>query len=112
MPQMRWIAGALLSVAVGLTVAGQTVFINPLLSAGPDPWVVTRDGNYYFMCSTGTNLTIRKMRHLADLSKAEAKVVWTPPGSGPYSHDIWAPELHCLRGKWYIYFAADAGTRI
>jgi GH43 family beta-xylosidase len=30
--------------------------------------------------------------------------------TGPYSHDIWAPEIHFLRGKWYIYFAADAGT--
>jgi GH43 family beta-xylosidase len=27
-----------------------------------------------------------------------------------YARDIWAPELHFLRGKWYIYFAADAGT--
>ena len=48
----------------------------------------------------------------ADLAKAEPHVVWTPPASGPYSHDIWAPELHFVRGKWYIYFAADAGTNI
>ena len=41
---------------------------------------------------------------------APKKVVWTPPASGPYSHDIWAPEIHYLQGKWYIYFAADAGT--
>ena len=36
-------------------------------------------------------------------------MVWVPPASGPYSHDIWAPELHFLSGKWYIYFAADDG---
>jgi GH43 family beta-xylosidase len=30
--------------------------------------------------------------------------------SGPYSHEIWAPELHSIEGKWYIYFAADAGS--
>jgi len=108
----RRLVPALFAFAVALPGAGQTPLINPLLSAGPDPWVVTRDGNYYFMCSTGTNLTIRKTRHLADLSKAEAHVVWTPPSTGPYSHDIWAPELHYLGGKWYIYFAADAGTNM
>ncbi len=112
MLKMRWFVGALLAAGFALSAAGQTVLVNPLLSAGPDPWVITRDGNYYFMCSTGTNLTIRKTRHLADLSKAEAHVVWTPPESGPYSHDIWAPELHYLNGKWYIYFAADAGTNM
>jgi GH43 family beta-xylosidase len=35
--------------------------------------------------------------------------VWKPPASGPYSRNIWAPELHHLRGRWYIYFAADDG---
>jgi GH43 family beta-xylosidase len=74
--------------------------------------VVTRDGYYYFMCSTGNNLVIRKTRNLGDLGKAQAQVVWTPPASGPYAHDIWAPELHFIRGKWYIYFAADAGTNM
>ena len=31
------------------------------------------------------------------------------PATGPYSKDIWAPELHYLQNKWYIYFAADDG---
>lgn len=25
----------------------------------------------------------------------------------PYSGDLWAPELHSLQGRWYVYFAAD-----
>jgi GH43 family beta-xylosidase len=37
-------------------------------------------------------------------------VIWTPPNRGPYSREIWAPEIHFLEGKWYVYFAADAGT--
>ena len=37
-------------------------------------------------------------------------MVWRPPAGQAYSHGIWAPELHFLRGKWYIYFGADAGT--
>jgi len=23
--------------------------------------------------------------------------------------NVWAPELHLLNGKWYIYYAADDG---
>ncbi|WP_235918586.1 glycoside hydrolase family 43 protein [Sediminibacterium soli] len=31
------------------------------------------------------------------------------PG-GPYSKELWAPEIHFLQNKWYIYFAADSGN--
>src|SRR3954470_6004343 len=89
--------------------AKQTTFTNPLLPSGPDPWMTGKDGFYYYMNTTGKNMTIRRTRNPLHLDTAETKVVWTPPPSGPYSHDIWAPELHFLRGKWYIYFAADAG---
>jgi GH43 family beta-xylosidase len=46
---------------------------------------------------------------MADLASADKKVIFTPPTEGPYSHDLWAPEIHFLDGKWYVYFAADAG---
>jgi GH43 family beta-xylosidase len=62
------------------------------------------------MNTVGNNLTIWKTRSLPELKNAEKKIVWRPPSSGPYSHEIWAPELHLFDGKWYIYFAADAGT--
>ncbi len=84
-------------------------FHNPLLPNGPDPWVVTANGFYYYMNTTGVNLTIRRTRDITDLARAEVKTVWTAPSSGPYSKDIWAPELHQMDGKWYIYFAADDG---
>ena len=75
---------------------------NPLLPVGPDPWVEFKDGLYYYMNTTVTNLTLWKTRSIADLKSAEKKVVWTPPATGPYSHDIWAPEIHYISGKWYI----------
>lgn len=85
-------------------------FQNPLLESGPDPWVVASDGFYYYMNTTGENLTIWKTADITDLRHAEKKIVWTPPSTGPYSREVWAPELHQLDGKWYIYFAADAGA--
>ena len=88
----------------------RATFTNPLLPTGPDPWVTVKDGYYYYMNTVGTNLTLWKTRSIGALGQAKKKVVWRPPVSGPYSHDLWAPELHLLGGKWYIYFAADAGT--
>ena len=85
-------------------------FSNPLLPSGPDPWSIFHEGFYYYMHTTGGNLTVWKTRDITELGSAERKVVWTPPPTGPYSKDIWAPEIHFLDGKWYIYFAADAGT--
>ena len=84
-------------------------FHNPLKSSGPDPWVIQRDGFFYYMNSTGSNLTIWKTKNIADLENAEKKVVWVPPAMGSYSKELWAPELHFLEGKWYIYFSADEG---
>jgi GH43 family beta-xylosidase len=88
----------------------QTAVINPLMPSGPDPWITYRGGYYYFMHTTGNSLRIWKSRMLADLAHAENRVVWRAPATGPYSRDVWAPELHFIRGKWYIYFAADAGA--
>jgi GH43 family beta-xylosidase len=106
----RWIVLAICSVMAAAGADERQEFHNPLLPSGADPWVTSRDGVYYYMATTGVNLTIWKTRDITDLEHAEKKVVWWPPETGPYSHQIWAPELHFLAGKWYIYFAADAGS--
>ncbi|GGG96958.1 family 43 glycosylhydrolase [Silvibacterium dinghuense] len=105
---MRCLLLSALACLFALPAAAQT-FQNPLLPSGADPWVAERDGVYYYMQTTGRNLTIWKTRDVTDLRHAEKTVVWTPPAAGPYSKEIWAPELHWLDGKWYLYFAADAG---
>lgn len=91
------------------TTAADTVgkFRNPLLPVGPDPWVTYKDGFYYLMHTTGRNLRIYKTRTMSRLGAAPAVTVWSPPATGPNSRDIWAPELHNVNGKWYIYYAAD-----
>ncbi len=88
----------------------QQTFTNPLLPSGADPWCIHKEGYYYYTNTTGHNVTIWKTDNIANLATAEKKVVWTPPPKGPYSKQIWAPEIHYLQGKWYIYFAADSGN--
>lgn len=76
----------------------------------PDPSVIYKNG-YYYMTFThgGTDIMVMKSRTL-DFRQAERKVVWYPPADTSYSAEIWAPEIQFLRGKWYIYFAADNGN--
>jgi GH43 family beta-xylosidase len=84
-------------------------FTNPLLPAGADPWCIYKDGFYYYTHTTGKNITLWKSKSIASLKTAPRKIVFTPPATGPYSKELWAPEIHWLQGKWYIYFAADSG---
>lgn len=101
----------LFAVFSSAVIAQQAVsFTNPLLPAGADPWCIYKDGFYYYTHTTGRNITIWKTKSIAGLRTAEKKTVFTPPAKGPYSKEIWAPEIHFLQGKWYIYFAADSGN--
>lgn len=86
-----------------------TTFTNPLLPSGPDPWVVYKGGQYYYMHTMGNRLVLWKTTNLADLKEAERKTIWTPPENTSYSRQIWAPEIHFIKNKWYVYFAADDG---
>ena len=87
-------------------------FTNPLLPAGADPWCIYKNGYYYYTNTTGHNITIWKTKSIAKLKTAQKKIVFTPPRKGPYSKEIWAPEIHYLQDKWYIYFAADSGNNV
>jgi GH43 family beta-xylosidase len=87
-----------------------TTFTNPLLASGPDPWVYQRDGAYYFLITTGGDVRIRKTTKMSELAMGPIVIAWHPVPNGPNSRDVWAPELHFLDGKWYIYFTAGPGN--
>lgn len=97
-------------VAFSTSYAQTETFTNPLLSAGADPFSFYKDGYYYYTHTTGKNITLWKTNSIANLKTAEKKVVFTPPAKGPYSKELWAPEIHFIQNKWYIYFAADSGS--
>ena len=81
-------------------------FTNPLLQSGPDPWVTREGGDYYYMHTLGDRLAIWKTRDITALASVEPKTIWTPPATGPNAISIWAPELHRINGKWYVYYTA------
>jgi GH43 family beta-xylosidase len=95
--------------AVGPAVAEQApqYFANPICE-GADPWMIQYDG-HYLACFSEANraISVQSSDRLTVLGAR--RVVWNAPESGPASQEIWAPELHRLGGRWYIYFAASEG---
>lgn len=81
-------------------------FTNPILESGADPWVTYFEGFYYYTHTLGDRLQLWKTKRMEELRTAETRVVWRPPPHGPNSTSIWAPELHRLDGKWYLYYTA------
>lgn len=82
---------------------------NPVILQRADPWVYKHiDGWYYFTAtSPGYDcIEVRKSLTLQGLAEAETVVVWRKHEEGKLSELIWAPEIHHIDGKWYIYFAA------
>jgi GH43 family beta-xylosidase len=80
-----------------------------------DPYVYRhKDGSYYFTASVPSydRIILRRADSLAGLADAGEVTIWTKHERGIMSHHIWAPELHYLEGKWYIYFAAGEKENI
>jgi GH43 family beta-xylosidase len=85
-------------------------FRNPVLTAGPDPWVIEKNDTYYVTHTTGNSLKLYETQAMSQLGQATSKTIWTPPSSGPNSKEIWAPEIHFVNNAWYFYYAADDGN--
>ena len=83
-------------------------FNNKLADSGSDPWVILKDGVYYYCYSADGGVCVAKADNIPQIGSAQGVKVWTPDDP-EYSQEIWAPELHHLQGKWYIYVAADNG---
>ncbi len=89
---------------------GTGTFRNPILPApSADPWMIRYNGRYYLSESRHNAITIRSSEQACFIGRDPGKQVWRAPKTGPNSDDIWAPELHHIGNRWYIYFAADDG---
>lgn len=103
---------AFIATAAGNAYGGQGLdgqFVNPI-GEGADPWVV-RDPNAdrYLWCLSDGNQAIAVHTSDSLTSLGEKHIVWQAPESGPYSREVWAPELHWIQDRWTIYFAASDG---
>jgi len=68
-------------------------------------------GGFYYYCETRNkrHIYIRRSRTIAQIGADPGVCVWSAPSRGGNSNNVWAPELHLVDGRWYIYYAADDG---
>ncbi len=127
-PQLtvRWLAAATAALAVAAamavlvapsTYAAATVvqYTNPLVEQRADPHIFKHtDGFYYFTATVPEydRIVLRRATTLQGLATAEEKVVWRKHTTGEMGAHIWAPEIHFIDGKWYLYFAAGRAEDI
>lgn len=82
---------------------------SPLILQRADPYIYFhRDGYYYFTASVPEydRIELRRAWSVKGLADAQPLTIWRKHADGPMSWHIWAPELHYINNKWYIYFAA------
>ncbi|EEY20293.1 alpha-N-arabinofuranosidase [Verticillium alfalfae VaMs.102] len=107
-------------VVLGIIVSLSTSSMSPAVMSPPvtynnvlihqraDPQIVRHtDGWYYFTASVPEydRVILRRSETIQGLADAEEVAVWTRAASNAGVGYVWAPELHYIDDKWYIYFA-------
>ena len=97
-------------------------YANPFINERADPYIVDgNDGYFYFTASYPAygsadkgydRIILRRSSTVAGLADAEEKVIWKAHSNGLMSRHIWAPEMHFIGGKWYIFFAAGTSENV
>lgn len=87
----------------------KTYYVNPIRDSGSEPWATYVNGTYYYTEGYGDQIVVWQTDDITDLKHARSQAVWFPKESESGFH-LWAPEIHRIDGKWYIYFTADDGN--
>ncbi len=90
-------------------------YMNPLVKQRADPWMYKdADGTYYFIATAPEydRIEIRKAKTINGIASAPAVEIFHKHETGVMGHHIWAPELHKIDGKWYVYFAAGEAEKV
>jgi GH43 family beta-xylosidase len=98
-----------------IALADSFTLSNPLINREADPDIYKHtDGFYYFTATVPEydRIILRRASTIDGLSTASETVIWTKHASGIMGAHIWAPEIHFINGKWYIYFAAGSSREI
>ena len=96
---------------------------NPLIEQRADPHIKydETDDAYYFTASYPAfnnvnngydKIILRKADTITELSDANEITIWQAPSSGKMAKHVWAPEIHRIDGKWYVFFAAGNSDSI
>jgi GH43 family beta-xylosidase len=86
-------------------------YTNPIAEKRADPHIFKHTDGYYYFTATVPEydrIVLRRATTIQGLSTAPETTIWTKHASGVMANHIWAPEIHYIDGKWYVYFAAGS----
>ncbi len=86
-----------------------------------DPYITLGEDRYYYFTASYPmygakdkdgydRIILRRSKTIEGLKTAEEKVLWNANESKTSHRFIWAPEIHYIGGKWYIYYAASGSA--
>lgn len=84
-------------------------YSNPLINQRADAQIYKHTDGYYYFTATVPEydrIVLRRATTIQGLAGAPETVIWTKHASGAMANHVWAPEIHYIGGKWYVYFAA------
>lgn len=81
----------------------KTSFTNPVWN-GADPWMVKQGEDYIYCWSANNSIIISKSKKMT--KRGELKSIWQTPAAGWNRACLWAPEIHFIQGRWYVYYTA------
>lgn len=102
-------------------VHAESEYTNPLIEERADPYIIKADDGYYYFTASypqrGNSdsqgydrVILRRSKTLEGLADAEEITIWDESESSTCHRYIWAPELHYIGGKWYVYFAGSSSA--
>ena len=90
-------------------------FNNPIVEQRADPFIYKHTDGFYYFSATAPEydrIELRRAATIQELGTAAPKTVWMKHATGAMGAHIWAPEIHFINGKWYLYFAAGYAEAI
>jgi GH43 family beta-xylosidase len=90
---------------------GGKTFTSPIIS-GSDPWIIKKDSFYYYQHTVGNRILIWKTKAVSKLGAVTGTEIFKAPAGAANAENVWAPELHFLDGKWYVYYTAGSGADV
>ncbi|PSL52777.1 GH43 family beta-xylosidase [Saccharothrix carnea] len=101
------LAGLVVTPAAQASPAVQ--YTNPIANQRADPHIFKHTDGYYYFTATAPEydrIVLRRATTIQGLATAPESVIWRRHSSGEMGAHIWAPEIHFINGRWYVYFAA------
>lgn len=81
----------------------RTIFTNPVWN-GADPWMIRQGDDYIYCFSANDGISVSRSKYMT--KKGETREIWRAPVTGWNRACVWAPEIHFIDGRWYVYYAA------